>query len=52
MKYKVYVTERLERGIEIEADGPKEALGKVTDMYEQGKIILTADDFIESDIYI
>lgn len=52
MKYTVYITERLERRIDIEADSPKEALNKVIDMHEQGEIVLTADDFTESDIYI
>ena len=45
-KYKVKITEILEKTVEIEADDSKEAADKVMELYHNQQIILYADDHI------
>ena len=45
MKYKVVLSVITERTIEIEADSKKEAINKVQDDYNQGKIVLGSEDY-------
>ena len=52
-KYKVIVREVLEREIEIEEEGTfSNVADKVISMYEDEKIVLTADDCIGRDIFL
>lgn len=50
MKYKIGITEKLHKTIEIEANSEAEALTKVEDMYQNEDIVLSADDY--SNTYI
>lgn len=52
MKYYVKVTETLSKIIEVEAETEYEALEKVDEAYSNSDIVLTADDFEESDMFI
>lgn len=47
MKYKVSVTEKLERIVVVSAKSPEDAIGKVEDMYYGQEIILDAEDMHE-----
>ena len=52
-KYKVIVTEVLEREMEIEEEGTfGNVSDKVISMYEDEKIVLAADDCISRDIFL
>lgn len=51
-KFKVLITEELRREIEVEAETIAEARDIVTKQYEDGKIVLNADDFSEYNIYV
>lgn len=51
-KYKVEITEYLQRIIEVDADNDKEAIEKVETMYGNEEIVLSADDFINKEINI
>ena len=44
-KFKVEITETLQRIVEVEAETLSEAFGSVEDMWKGNEIILTADDF-------
>lgn len=44
-KYKIKVTETLQKVVEVEAETVKDALGIVEDMWNGSEIILFADDF-------
>lgn len=46
-KYTIVITEMLKKSINIEAENYVDALDKVENMYREGKIILSADDFDE-----
>ena len=52
MKYKVEITEYLQRIIEVDAKDENEAYLKVKQMYDDEEIILSADDFIEKEIKV
>lgn len=43
-KYKIEITETLQRVVEVEADTAAEALSKVEDDYATEKIVLDYDD--------
>ncbi len=45
MKYKVEITEYLQKTIEVEADNEDDALEKVESAYYNEEIVLSADDF-------
>lgn len=45
MKFKVTITESLEKVIEVEADNMSNAICLVEDQYRSGDIVLTADDY-------
>lgn len=51
-KYKVKITEKLVRVIEIEAACELQALAKVEDDYNDGKIILTADNYTDTEFEV
>lgn len=44
-KYKVTITETLERVVEVEAEDYEEAVGIVEGAYRRGDIILVSDDY-------
>ena len=52
MKYKVEITEYLQRTISIEADNEDDALDKIEEAYCNEKIVLSADDFIDKEIKV
>lgn len=52
MKYKVEIKEMLSRIIEIEAENEEGALKEITKHYKDGKIVLGAEDYIETEIDI
>ncbi len=45
MKYKVEITEYLQKTIEVDAKDENEAYSKVKQMYDNEGIVLSADDF-------
>lgn len=47
MKYKVEITETLQRVIEVKADSLSQAVTKITKDYSDGKIVLDSNDFVE-----
>ena len=47
-KYKVEIEETLCRVIEIEAESKKKAIDEIMDQYMKQKIILGAEDYIET----
>ncbi len=52
MKYKVEITEYLQKTIEVDADNESDALSIVKDMYNNEEVVLSADDFIDKDFNI
>ena len=52
MKFKVKITEKLVKVVEVEAESEEEALEKVEDDYYSEKIILYPDDFTEMEMVI
>lgn len=52
MKYYVKITETLSKVIEVEAESENDALEKVDEAYSNSDIVLSADDFEESDMFI
>ncbi len=51
-KYKVEITEYLQKVIDVEAETADDAVAKIEEDYKQEKIILDAADFIDKDIEI
>ena len=51
-KYKVEITEYLQRTIEVDAKDKKEAYSKVKQMYDNEEIVLSADDFTDKEIKV
>lgn len=45
--YKIEITETLQKTIEVEADNAKDALHKVTKMYENEESILDYNNFVD-----
>lgn len=52
MKYKVEITETLQRILEVEAKEEAEAYQIVKDMYRNEEIVLSADDYIDTKIEV
>ena len=52
MKLVVTIEETLSRDIEVDAINPMDATEKVREMYDNGEIILSADDFVGAGFYI
>ena len=50
MKYKIEVTETLQRVVEVEADRLSNAIIQVTSDYDSGEIVLDAMDFVGFEI--
>lgn len=48
MKYTVEITETLQRKIEVEAENCGQAVNNVMNLYRNGDIVLTADDYTET----
>ncbi len=48
-KYKIKVTEILQKEIEIEADNLDKAIEKVEEMYDNSEIVLDSEDFVSVD---
>ena len=51
-KYKVEITEYLQKTIEVDAKDENEAYSKVKQMYDNEEIILSADDFTDKEIKV
>ena len=49
MKYKIEITEYLQKTIEVEASDEAEALALIKGKYNNSEIILTSDDFIDKE---
>lgn len=49
LKYKVEITETLQKEVEVEADNKVDALHKVMKMYKNEEVILDDNDFIDLD---
>lgn len=52
MKYKIEITETLSRIVDIEADSEEGALEKVRQAYIKENIVLSAEDYIDTEIEI
>ncbi len=52
MKFKVEITETLQRVVEVEAESKDEAVGIVHDKYRNEEIVLDESDFMGGDITI
>ena len=52
LTFKVIVRETLEREIEVQANNEAEAIDKVEQKYKDSTIVLDADDYVDSDIFI
>ena len=52
MKIQVRIEEILSKIVEVEADNNIEAVSKVAMMYAKSEVILTADDHIDTTLYI
>ena len=50
MKYVVYITEELQRGIVVEADSQESAQEKVQKAYDEEKIVLDYSDYNGYDV--
>jgi len=46
-KYKIEVTETLQRIVEVSARSVEEAIAQVTEKYREGEIVLDSSDFID-----
>lgn len=51
MKYQYKIVETLARVIEIEADDSEKAWEKLENMYYNGDVVLSADDFEDVEFY-
>jgi DpnD/PcfM-like protein len=47
--FKIEVKETLSRIIEVEATSEDEAISKIQDLYNKEKIVLNADDYVETE---
>lgn len=48
-KYKIEITETLQKIVELEADNKEDAMHKVMKMYKNSEVILDANDFVDLD---
>ena len=51
-KYKVTITETLQKEIEVEASSKEEAIYQIKQQYKNEKIVLTADDYVYTDFNV
>lgn len=51
-KFKIEITETLQRIVVVEADSVLEALNKVEEQYDNEEIVLDSNDFICKDIHL
>lgn len=52
MKYIIEITETLQKQIEVEAQNESEAINLIKEKYKNEEIILSEEDFIDSEIDI
>ena len=50
MKFKLEVTETLQRTVEIHAESFPDAVSKIKKLYQEGKIILDSSDYVGVEI--
>lgn len=50
--YKVQITEKLQKTIEVEANSEQEAMDIVESKWSDGDIILTADDYTDKELEV
>lgn len=48
-KFKIEIVETLKRAVDVSANSPEEARQKVMDMYYDQEIILSGDDYYETE---
>ena len=48
-KYKIEITETLQKTVEVEAYNKEDALHKVMKMYKNSEVILDENDFVDLD---
>ena len=48
-KFKIRVTETLVKIVEVEAPDEAEAIWEVMSQYDEGKVVLSGDDFLDVD---
>ena len=51
-QYIVYISETLARAVEVEAENEDDALEQVQELYDNGDIVLSADDFNGTDMSV
>ena len=51
-KFTVEITETLQRQVEVEAKNEEEALELVQEMYSNEDIVLTAEDYVDTEITV
>lgn len=51
-KYKIEITETLQRIVTVEANSVLEALNKVEEQYDNEEIVLDSNDFVCKDIHL
>lgn len=51
-KYKVTITETLQKEIEVEALSKEEAIYQIKQQYKNEEIVLTADDYVYTDFNV
>ena len=49
---KVEITETLQRTVEVKAENGRDAIEKVKDMYRNEDIVLSSEDFIDSNFQV
>lgn len=52
MKFTVVIEETLARRVEVEADNADEAIKIVDNQYSRADIVLDADDYVATEIFI
>jgi hypothetical protein len=52
MKYKIEITETLQKTIEVDADNLSDAISKVKELYYKEDIVLDYSDYIDTDIKV
>ena len=51
-KYKVTITETLQKEIEVEASSKEEAIYQIKQQYKNEEIVLSADDYVYTDFSV
>lgn len=49
MKYKVEITETIQKTIKVEAENEQDAIQKAMKKYKNSEVVLTDEDFIDVD---